>query len=117
MKKNSLLSGFRVAFNGILQLIRHERNFQIHTSALILVIIFGFWLKISRNEWIDLLLISSLVLALEAINTSLEKICDLVNPEWDDRIKVIKDVAAGAVLIASLFAIAIGIFTFLPYFL
>ena len=117
MKKNSFISGFKVAFNGIYQLIRHERNFQIHITALILVVTLGIWLKINRNEWIDILLISSLVISLEAVNTSLEKLCDHVESDWHTRIKLIKDIAAGAVLIASIAAIIVGTLIFLPYIL
>ena len=103
------------ALNGLLHLIRYERNFQIHAVALIGVCSAGFLFGITSSEWLVILLISALVMGLEAINTAIEHICDLYSTEANERIKKIKDLAAGAVLIAALFALCIAVVLFLPY--
>ena len=103
------------ALNGLLQLIQHEHNFQIHVGAFIGVIALGFFFGISSMEWVVLLLISALVMGLEAINTAIEHLCDLYSKEANDRIEKIKDIAAGAVLIAAIIAICIAVLVFLPY--
>ncbi|MCJ8289832.1 MAG: diacylglycerol kinase family protein [Crocinitomicaceae bacterium] len=109
------LKTFRDAFNGIGILIRSERNFQIHLAAFVLAIGAGFYFNIQLKEFGTLLLVSALVFSLEAINTAIEKLCDEVSEERKESIRVIKDVSAGAVLIAAIFSIIIGIIIFLPY--
>ena len=103
------------ALNGLLQLIRHERNFQIHVVAFIGVTALGLFFGISSMEWVVIFLISALVMGLEAINTAIEHLCDLYSTEVNERIKKIKDLAAGAVLIAAIFALCIAVVVFLPY--
>lgn len=109
------LKTFRDAFNGIGILIRSERNFQIHSAAFVLAIGAGFYFDIRLKEFGTILLVSALVFSLEAINTAIEKLCDEVSEERKESIRVIKDVSAGAVLIAAIFSIIIGIIIFLPY--
>lgn len=115
MKKNNLIKSFGFAFNGIFFLLRKERNFKIHITLLILAICSGYFFGISKIEWLAIFIISALVLSLEAINSTIEKLCDLYSTEQNNSIKQIKDIAAGAVLIASLFAIIVGLIIFLPY--
>jgi diacylglycerol kinase len=75
------------ALNGLLQLIRHERNFQIHVVAFISVLALGLFFGISSMEWVVVFLISALVIGLEAINTAIEHLCDLYSTEANERIK------------------------------
>ena len=75
------------ALNGVLQLIRHERNFQIHVVAFIGVLALGLFFGISSMEWVVVFLISALVIGLEAINTAIEHLCDLYSTEANERIK------------------------------
>jgi len=103
------------ALNGLLQLIRHERNFQIHVVAFIGVLALGLFLGIASLEWLVIFLISALVMGLEAINTAIENLCDLYSTVANEHIKKIKDIAAGAVLIAAVFALCIAVVVFLPY--
>ena len=103
------------ALNGLLQLIRHERNFQLHVIAFIGVLALGLFFGISSMEWLVIFLISALVMGLEAINTAIENLCDLYSTETNERIKKIKDISAGAVLIAALLALCIAVVVFLPY--
>ena len=106
---------FKYAFQGLFALVKSERNFQIHLIALITVVCLGCYFDISRFEWIAILLISAAVLSAEAMNSSIEKLSDHLNPEKHNAIKKVKDIAAGAVLVLALFAIIIGLMIFVPY--
>lgn len=112
---STFLKGFVYARNGIIFLVKSERNFRVHLVVLILVIAFGWYFSITRNEWLVIILTSSMILSLEAINTSLEKLCDLYSKEENDQIRVIKDIAGGAVLIGAFGAAIIGAIIFCPY--
>lgn len=96
-------------------MVLRERNFRIHLLALALVIGAGIYFEITENEWLVIFIISAVVLSLEMINSALERLCDLFSPETNVAIGKIKDIAAGAVLIAALFAILIGIMIFWKY--
>ncbi|HET7098675.1 MAG TPA: diacylglycerol kinase family protein [Patescibacteria group bacterium] len=112
--KHSLAKSFKFAFEGLKVAILEGRNFRIQLFFAILAVILGVIYKISSADWLGIFLIVNLVLILELINTSLESIVDLVSPEIHDKAKIAKDVAAAAVLIASVTSILIGIFIFLP---
>lgn len=110
-----ILRGFLYALTGIYSLIKTELNFRIHCIALIILLAASCYFKITTEEWLMILSISALVLSLEAMNTAIEKLCDLYSMNENAKIKTIKDIAAGAVLISVLFAIAIGILVFWKY--
>ena len=112
--KPSLLNSFYYAFQGIKVNILTERNLAIHFSVMLLVIILGFIFKISVTEWLICVLLFGFVITLELMNTALENVVDLVTEEKKAKAKVAKDAAAGAVLVAVLFAVIIGISIFLP---
>jgi diacylglycerol kinase len=79
----------------------------------VLVVIAGIYFSIEDYEWIAILVISALVLSLEVMNSALERLCDLYSTEQDNRIKMIKDLAAGAVLLAAVFALFIAYVIFI----
>ena len=106
---------FKHAFNGIIHLIWSERNFKIHLIALLFVVAAAFYFSVTVTEWMFLLIVSALVLSMEALNSAIERLCDLYSTEFDDRIKLIKDIAAGAVLISAIFAIVIALIVFCKY--
>lgn len=112
-KPRSLIESFRYAFEGIGAALR-GRNFKIQIAASILVIILGFIFNISESQWLIILLLISLILSLEMINTSIEKLLDFISKEKNPEIKTIKDILAGAVLIVSLIAIITGLIIFIP---
>jgi diacylglycerol kinase len=112
---SAFLRSFKYAFAGILALVRTERNFKIILIAFVLVCAAASYFQITRTEWLVILLISALVITLEALNSAIEKVCDLITTETDTRIKTIKDSAAGAVLIASIFALGIACVIFSQY--
>jgi undecaprenol kinase len=90
-----------------------ERNFRLHLLAFITVLAAGLYFKIEKYEWLIILGMSALVLSLELVNTAIERLCDLYSKEQDERIKKIKDLAAGAVLIAAILAAVIGLIIFI----
>lgn len=103
---------FSYALWGIKWVIIHERNFKAHLLAAFLAIGFGWFLKISVIEWTLLSFAIFLVLILEMVNTSIEKTVDIATKEHQPLAKIAKDVAAGAVLLAAINAIIIGIIIF-----
>lgn len=105
---------FKYAFEGLLFLIRRDRNFKLHLIFLVLAIITGFFFQISAFEWIAILICSALVLCLEGANSVIERIADFVHAEKHPEIKIIKDVAAGTVLLAALFSIIVACIIFIP---
>lgn len=105
------------ARNGLKLILKNERNFKIHLSIATLVIIAGFILKISYPDWIAISLVISMVLISEAMNSSVEAVCDTISQEYKVNIKYAKDVSAGAVLLSVLVSIITGIIVFTPYIL
>ncbi|MDY0396713.1 diacylglycerol kinase family protein [Virgibacillus halophilus] len=109
--------GFQYALNGIWQVVRTERNFRIHIFIFLLVVIFGFCLQLTAVQWCLVLGVSGLVFVAEMINTTVERLIDYMKPEIHPQAKAIKDIAAGAVLMAALTAAVIGLLVFIPKFL
>lgn len=108
------LQSFRHAFNGIRSFLRSEPNGRIHLVATIVVIIAGVWFHCSLSEWAMLIIVMAMVWLTEMLNTSIEKIMDHITPEQHPGVKRIKDIAAGAVLIAALAAAITGALIFIP---
>ena len=113
-KEKPLLKTLSYGFNGILYTLKHERNMVIHFLVMILVIIAGIVFKITFVEWGICFVLFALVLSLELMNTALENVVDLVTEEKKAKAKIAKDAAAGAVLVAAIFSVIIGISIFLP---
>lgn len=105
---------FRYAGRGVVDLFRSENNAKVHLLAAVVIISVGILLKISRVEWAIVVTQIGLVLAAEAVNTALEKLCDLVQPDYHPQIKLIKDVASGAVLILAITAVVVAVIIFIP---
>lgn len=112
--KHSLLKNFGFAFTGLKTAVVKGRNFRIQVFVGIAAIFLGLILRLNTFEWLDLTLVIASVLILELMNTAIEAIVDMVSPEIQEKAKVAKDVAAASVLIASIAAIFIGAFLFLP---
>ena len=109
-----LRKSFGYAFKGIDDVISNEPNMKIHVSVAILVVIMAFLLKISMIEWIILVLLIGLVLAAEVINTTIENLVDMYTKEYNEKAKVVKDTAAGTVLILAITAAIIGLIILVP---
>ncbi len=111
---NRLLKSFGYAWKGIKSVFKSEQNMKIHTVAAVLVIIGGFIFDISATEWIAVTLCIGLVVSAEMMNTAFETLVDLVSPNRDPIAGKIKDITAGAVFIAALIAVVVGLIIFLP---
>lgn len=114
--ETKLTFSFKYAFEGIITTIKEERNMFIHFLIAIIVVITGIYVRLSLNEWLICLLLFALVFSLELINTAIENTVDLVTTKKNKKAKLAKDAAAGAVLIAAIFASIIGIIIFLSKF-
>ncbi|MEO7048116.1 MAG: diacylglycerol kinase family protein [Ferruginibacter sp.] len=112
MKK--FIKSFTYALSGIKYCLLHEQNFKIQIVAAVIAIILAAILKCSLSEWFVILLCIGMVLALEMMNSALEKICNMQQTTFHPVIKIIKDTAAGAVLIMSLISGICGGIIFLP---
>lgn len=106
--------GFKHAIRGIYKAIEFELNMKIHVVCMLIVLFTGIWLSITVIEWLFILIAIALVLVTELINTSIEKLTDVLFKERDEQARNIKDISAGAVLVAAIFAAIIGIIIFLP---
>lgn len=112
MKK--FLRSFKYALEGIFTGLKEEQNMKIHIAIMILVIIFGILLKISKIEWIICIALFGLVISMELINTAIENTVDLITKEKNEQAKIAKDVAAGAVLVSAIASAIIGLIIFVP---
>ena len=108
------LDSFKNAWRGVTVFVRQEHNAWIHCAMIVLVIMAGLLFHISTVEWIAVFFAIGLVLAAEAVNSAIERLSDAVQPDKDERIRDIKDISAGAVLICAITAAIIGIIVFLP---
>jgi len=102
------------AFKGALWLLKTESSIKIQFSIALFMTILGFYFKISSDQWIVQLLAIGMVMTAEGINTAIEELANFIHPEHHKKIGIIKDIAAGAVFIAAIFAIAIGFIIYIP---
>jgi len=102
------------AFRGLKTLVVSENNARIHFVATLGAVGAGVFLEVSRTEWLWLALAITLVWMTEATNTALEKLVDLVSPDYHPLAGQAKDVAAAAVLVTAFFALVVAGFVFLP---
>ena len=103
------------AASGIYQFFRRERNGQIQGVIALLVIAAGFFFNVTKTEWVALLVCTGLVVSLEMLNSAIERICNMYTTEFHPAIKIIKDVAAAAVLWSAVLSLVIGLLIFVPY--
>lgn len=114
MNTSKFFRSFSYALRGIGTVFNEEFNARVHLLAAMVAIVLGIVLKVAWFEWIILVLVMGGVFAMELINTSIENLADLYSRELNPKIKKIKDLAAGAVLVASITALVIGLIIFLP---
>ena len=117
-KKESLLvnrlKSIKYASKGAFLLLKNEPSIKIQFCIALLVTIAGFIFNISSTEWIMQCLAIGIVMSIEGLNTAIEEIANFIHPEYHNKIGYIKDVAAGAVFIAAIFASVIGLIIYLP---
>ena len=103
------------AIEGILHAAKTERHLRYHFYAAVLILLLSLILSITRSEFIAIAIVAIIVLSVEMLNTAIEATVDIIFKEYDNRAKIIKDIAAGAVLTASIGAAVVGYIIFLPY--
>ena len=106
---------FAFAGAGIWHVARNEPNAWIHIAATVLALGAGILLRISPDDWRWIAFAIVAVWSAEAFNTAIEKACDLLSPGFNERVRIAKDAAAGAVLLVAIGAAVIGRLTFWPY--
>lgn len=109
-----VIKSFANAFRGLKDCLSHEKNFQIQYVVALFVIGAGIFFSLSTTEWMIILICFAVVLSFEIINSAIEKLCDLVCPEFNLTIKKVKDMAASAVLLSAIITFIIGCIIFLP---
>lgn len=106
---------FSYAGRGVWVFIKTTHNAWIHLALFVLAIFLGFYFGISKIEWMLLVLAGGFVIVAEAFNTAIEIDIDLTSPDYHPYAKDTKDVAAGAVLLAALTSLTVGLLIFVPY--
>jgi diacylglycerol kinase (ATP) len=106
---------FRAALAGLAFLLRTQVSARWHLVATLLTVAAGVILHVSRGEWLALILAIALVWTAEALNTAIEQACDAITRDLHPQIGHAKDVAAAAVLLASIFAVIIALLVFVPH--
>ena len=113
MDIRKFIKSFGYAIEGIGTAMR-EQNFRFHLLSVVIVIIAGLFTGLSITEWIIIVLVITLVIGAEMFNTSIERVVDLVSPDYHPLAKQAKDIAAASVLVFAACSVIIGILIFLP---
>ena len=108
----SIIQSFNYAIEGVIHVLRTQRNMRIHFAIAVAVLVIGVAAGVSRVELIVLLLSITFVLVSEMINTAIEGTIDAATTSFDPMAKLAKDIAAGAVLISAVNAVAVGYLVF-----
>ncbi len=111
-RRTSLLQSFNFAFEGIIHVVRSQRNMKIHVAIAIVVLVSAFFFDLDRLSIVALFVAISFVFITEMLNTALEYAIDIFTSRFDPRAKIAKDLAAGAVLVATLNALAVAYLVF-----
>ena len=109
------LHRFALAFHGLFLFFKKESHALIHSIAAILAISASLYYQIDRSEWMIILLSILFVFVTEIVNTAVEHLCNLITTEWNPKVKAIKDMSAGAVLVAAIGSVIVGVMVFTPY--
>ena len=115
MFKRNLFQSFKFAWRGLIFVFRNERNMRIHCAIAIIAVILAAFMKISAIEWFFLLFAIAFVFTAETLNTAFELLLDYVNGKaHHTTVMMLKDIAAGGVLIAAINALIVGCVIFFP---
>ncbi len=115
MKTRSFLESLNYAIEGIAYTISTQRNMKIHIVIGLFVILFSWYLHITKVELSIIFIVISLVFVAELLNTSIEILLDMIEDKYNKNVKHVKDIQAGAVLIFSIFSVIVGFLIFWPY--
>ena len=111
---HGIIRSFQNSFRGFQVLLRNEYNLYIQIAFAVIATACGFVFRISTDEWAIQCAVIGLVIFSELVNTAIEKIMDLVQPQYDERVRDIKDLASGAVLFMVLVSVTAGLFIYVP---
>jgi undecaprenol kinase len=106
---------FACAWEGMKTAVKEEAHMRFHIASAVIVIVAAAIVRISKWEWLVLLLTIGCVITLELVNTAIERVVNLVTTDFHPLAKAAKDIAAAAVLFAAIVAVIIGIIIFLPH--
>jgi diacylglycerol kinase len=112
--KINRVQSFKFAFAGIWHTLKTQRNAQIHVAIALVVVVLGMIARITFTEWAILTLTMGFVIAAEMLNTATEAAMDFATSEFHPQVKIVKDVAAGAVLVSAITAVIVGGFILGP---
>lgn len=112
MKNKNLFESFKNAFYGIGHTIKSERNMKIHVFSTVAILLFSLFFKLSGIEFAIVCITVSLVLICELFNTAVEALVDIIVDGYHPKARIVKDVAAGAVLVAALLSVAVAYIIF-----
>ena len=113
-KTKKIINSFKYAFQGLATSFKTERNMRIHIVIMTLVIVAGILFKITALDWIICIILFAIVIAGELFNTAIETVVDMYIPYKNEKAKIAKDVAAGAVLVLAIGSAIIGLIIFVP---
>lgn len=113
-KTKKIINSFKYAFQGLVTSFKTERNMRIHIVIMILVIVAGILFKITALDWIICIILFAIVIAGELFNTAIETLVDMYMPYKNEKAKIAKDVAAGAVFVLAIASAIIGLIIFVP---
>ena len=109
----NLGKSFKYAARGLCAVTRHERNFRVHIVMMLYVIFFSVIGRAEKSDVASFVLCFGIMLSAELINTAFELLCDEVTEQYSERIRDVKDIAAGAVLVSAIASAVVGLMTFL----
>ncbi len=115
MSSNGIISKFAWAIAGLVAVIREERNMRIHLAAAGAALGAGLIFRLERHEWGLLVIAIVMVLVTEVVNTAVERVVDLISPQYHPLAEKAKNMAAGAVLLSALAAVVLGVIIFVPH--
>ena len=111
-----LLKSVKNALKGILYCIKSEKNIRVHTVAVLYVLVFSMYFNLSNTQYAILFLTMAAVISMECINTAIEKMLDFEYQGYNNFVKVIKDISAGAVLVLAIGSICVGVSLFFDFY-
>lgn len=109
-----LINSFKYAIEGFISSFKTERNMKIHVLAMIIVIALGIFFKLNTIEWCFIAIAIATVISGELFNTAIETVVDMISPEKNPKAKLVKDIAAAAVLALAIGAAVVGMIIFIP---
>ena len=114
VKTKKLVNSFKYAIQGFISSFKTERNMKIHIFIMCLVILAGWWLKISKTEWIICIILFGIVISSEIVNTAIETVVNMITTYKNPEAKLAKDLSAASVLVIAIVSAIIGLIIFLP---